>query len=292
MVESNRLVLGTAQFGLLYGVANQSGRVDLAEVIAIVRQARDAGLNSLDTAMSYGNSEQRLGEINVEKWNIITKLPPIPANCADVVAYVRTAISASMGRLKISKLDGLLLHHPEDLLGPHGDLLYRELVALKNEGTVAKIGVSIYSPNELDALWPYFRFDLVQAPFNVMDRRLDSSGWLARLCEAGAEVHVRSVFLQGLLLMSAASRPAAFTRWQPLWDEWDRWLVEHSMTPMQACLGFVLSQPQISRVVVGVDTSKQLQSILASIESPSVIPPAALICEDMDLLNPSRWNLK
>jgi len=285
----NRLALGTVQFGVPYGIANQTGQVSCNEVAAILDYALAAGLDTLDTAIAYGESEQRLGDIGVGQWQIITKLPAVPESCTDVHAWVQKSVLGSLARLRAPKLYGLLLHRAQQLLGPQGDALYRALVAIKNQGKVEKIGVSIYDPSELDALCSHYQFDLVQAPFNVMDRRFAVSGWLERLHQAGAEIHVRSVFLQGLLLMNPASRPATFNRWQPLWQQWHYWLSEQMLTPLQACLGFVLAQPQVDRVVVGVDSLMQLKGILANVETPLVEPPATLVSEDMDLINPSRW---
>ena len=285
----NRLVLGTVQFGLPYGIANQAGQVSLAEATKIVDHAWKRGLDTLDTAITYGESEQRLGEIGIAQWQVISKLPAVPESCTDVAEWVCESVLGSLQRLKVPRLRGLLVHHPHQLLGPQGSALYRALIAIKDEGRVEKIGISIYGPDELDTLWPHYQFDLVQAPFNIVDRRLAASGWLARLRQAGAEVHVRSVFLQGLLLMEAAKRPATFNRWEPLWQHWHRWLERQALTPLQACLGFALAQPGIDRVVVGVESLAQLQETLVSMETPAVEPPMTLVSEAPDLVNPSRW---
>ena len=151
-------------------------------------------------------------------------------------------------------------HRPEQLLSTQGDALYRALATLKDQGKIEKVGISIYSPDELDAIWPHFQFDLVQAPFNIIDRRLAASGWLTRLHQVKTEVHIRSVFLQGLLLMQAANRPATFNRWQPLWDQWHHWLDNQVLT-LEACMGFVLSEPKIDRVVVGVDSPNSCRKL-------------------------------
>jgi aryl-alcohol dehydrogenase-like predicted oxidoreductase len=290
MALNNRLALGTVQFGLPYGVANQVGQVGSDEVAAILEHAWTAGLDTLDTAIVYGESEQRLGEVGVGQWRVITKLPAMPEKHDDVGAWVQESVLGALKRLRIPKLHGLLLHRSQQLLGAQGGTIYRALLTLKEQGKVDKIGVSIYDPDELDALWAHFQFDLVQAPFNIIDRRLATSGWLSRMHQAGIEIHVRSVFLQGLLLMEPTNRPATFRHWQLLWDQWHRWLDEQSMTPVQACLGFAMSQPEISRVVVGVDSLKQLQEILASVEAPNVMPPAALMSGDLNLINPSHWS--
>ncbi len=257
--ESNRIALGTVQFGLPYGVANQDGQVSREEAAAILKHAWSAGVDTLDTAIAYGDSEQGLGEIGVDQWQVISKLPAIHESCTDVAGWVQESLAGSLKRLRIPRLHGFLLHRSQQLLGPQGDALYRALISLKNQGKVEKIGVSIYGPDELEALWPHFQIDLVQAPFNIIDRRLATSGWLTRLHQAGIEIHVRSVFLQGLLLMGAQSRPTYFNRWQPLWDQWHHWLDEQALHPLHTCLGFTLSHPEIDRVVVGVDSLRHLK---------------------------------
>lgn len=284
-----KLALGTVQFGLDYGIANKQGQVSREEAQSILGLARASGMDTLDTAIAYGDSERRLGEIGILGWQVISKLPAIPASCTDVTAWVRESVFSSLERLRIPKLRGLLLHRSQQLLGAQGDALYRALLALKDQGKVEKIGLSIYGPDELDALWPRYQFDLVQAPFNIIDRRLATSGWLARLHGAGTEIHVRSVFLQGLLLMEAARRPATFNRWQPLWDRWHRWLDEQALTPLQACLEFVLPHSEIDRIVIGVDNVKQLQEILRAANTMGVSVPQSFATEDPRLLNPSNW---
>lgn len=284
-----RLALGTVQFGLAYGIANESGQVSSAEAAEILDRAWAAGIGTLDTAIAYGESERRLGQIGVRQWRVISKLPAVPETCGDVDAWVRESVYGSLQRLGIPRLGGLMLHRSQQLDGVHGDALYKALAAVKERGEAEKIGVSIYGPEELDALVPRYQFDLVQAPFNVFDRRLVESGWLSRLRGAGTEVHVRSVFLQGLLLMDPASRPAAFDKWQALWKQWHRWLDDQALTPLQACLGYAMSQAGIDRVVVGVDSVMQLQEILSAVGARRVTAPRSLATDDIQLLNPSNW---
>ena len=286
-----RLALGTVQFGLPYGVANESGQVSHTEAVAILEHAWAAGIGTLDTAIAYGQSEQRLGEIGVDNWRVVTKMPTMPDAYTTVRDWVQESVRCSLNRLHINRLHSLLLHRSQQLLEPQSEELYAALLELKEQGCVEKIGVSIYDPEELDNLYPHFKLDIVQAPFNILDRRLKTSGWLTRLYRAGTEVHARSVFLQGLLLMGATRRPQKFDRWKPLWDRWDHWLEEQEVTPLQACLGFVLSQQEIGRVVVGVDNQRQLQEILDAAEVEAPQPPDFLMTDDPDLINPSRWNM-
>jgi aryl-alcohol dehydrogenase-like predicted oxidoreductase len=287
---SSRLALGTVQFGLAYGVSNKTGQVGREEAAAILATAWRAGVDTLDTAIAYGESEQRLGELGVADWQVISKLPPMPDG-VEARQWVRQLVEGSLARLRTTALRGLLLHQPSLLLGPQGDEVHRALLSLKEAGVVEKIGVSIYSPADMEALWSRYHIDLVQAPINILDRRLLETGWLQRMHDAGTEVHARSVFLQGLLLMDARERPARFAHWDALWRAWHAWLAESDQSPLAACLGFTLLQPFIDRVVVGVDSARQMEEILAASERPARMPPDSLTSRDVDLINPSRWNL-
>ncbi len=284
-----KIALGTAQFGLNYGISNRGGKISKDNAVDLLSCARCNGIEMLDTAIAYGDSEQTLGSIGVEGWQVITKLPTLPERDADVESWVEREFQGSLSRLGISSVYGLLLHRPEQLLGRSGTVLINALVRLKQQGLVGKVGISIYQPEELDSLADVMEFDLVQAPLNVFDRRLIDSGWLAKLKAQGVEVHARSVFMQGLLLMPAALRPEKFMRWQKLWAEWDSWLASNKLDPVAACLGFVQSEPCVDKLIVGVENAAQLENIIkaSAIKSPRV--PASISSLDIDLLNPARW---
>ena len=285
-----KLGIGTVQFGLNYGVANRQGQVSQDEAKAILGHAWASGMDTLDTAIAYGDSEQRLGEIGIRDWRVVSKLPSIPDGCSDISQWVTDSVNESLQRLKVKCLYGLLLHQPKQLLGQAGGRLYSVLQQLKRDGRIEKIGISIYDPEELDAVCSHYHLDMVQAPFNIFDRRLIDSGWLARLAEQDTELHVRSVFLQGLLLMKAEERPEKFNRWQSLWERWDAGLAESSSRPLEVCLAYALSFPEISRVIVGVDNSGQLLEILSASTAGPFEWPRDLWTTDMDLLNPSLWS--
>jgi len=287
---ATRLILGTAQFGLNYGIANRAGQTTLSEARYILQTAQVHGMRVLDTAAAYGDSERRLGDVGLERWGVISKLPLMPDEVGNISQWVKESAKASLARLKVTSLHGLLLHHPEQLLGSRGGTLYGALLELKESNLAQRIGVSIYDPGELDRLCARYRFDIVQCPFNVMDRRLIDSGWLYRLRDQGTELHVRSVFLQGLLLLSPTARPAKFSRWEELWSNWQRWLEQTAMTPLQACLNYALSFPEIGNVVLGVEKASQLQEILGVIGLAMPAVPQDLQCSDLRLLNPSCWN--
>lgn len=285
-----KLALGTVQFGLDYGIANASGRTPADEAARVLDCARQAGIDTLDTAAAYGQSEQVLGEIGVAGWKVISKVPPMPEGVVDGRAWVREHVRRSLDALKVNRLDGLLLHCASDLLKPHGADLAAGLQEAKASGLADKIGYSIYAPRPLAELTRAMRPDLVQAPFSVLDQRLVTSGWLERLVEAGVEVHARSVFLQGLLLMAPRQRPAFFDRWQPLWRRWDALVEAHGGSALSVCLGFAAAQPGLTRVVVGVEHQGHLQQLLAAWREAEPIGMAQEVsCEDPLLVEPFNW---
>lgn len=289
MNAAEHIALGTVQFGLAYGVSNTTGQVSLPEARRILDAASECGMDTLDTAIAYGESETVLGQLGVGGWRVVSKLPAVPTSAEDVAGWVRAQFAASLQRLGVSHLEGLLLHRPDQLIEPGGDALWAALLDLREQGLVRKIGVSIYSHEELPALTAGRRFDLVQAPLNILARSLVDSGWAKRLKEQGAELHVRSAFLQGLLLMGP-DRPARFFHWQPLWQQWQGWLDQHGLSPLQACLRYCLSLPQVDRVVVGVESAAQLREIVDAAQGDLPPPPDWCMPVDAMLVNPAKWN--
>ncbi len=285
-----KLALGTVQFGLNYGVANTSGQVSSEVARDILQHAHQSGIDTLDTAIAYGESESVLGKIGVQPWKVVTKLPAVPDGCTDVTQWVQAQVEGSLERMGIHSLHGLLLHRPGQLLEGIGAELIAALQSLKANGLASKIGISVYGPAELDALYGRYTFDLVQAPLNILDRSLVDSGWAQRLKNDGVEVHTRSAFLQGLLLMPKEKRHAKFERWQDIWSVWDQWLAEIGLSPLQACLRFANPLDCIDRVIVGVDKLAQLEEIIAAAEGMLPSLPQFKTLQDNRLVNPASWD--
>lgn len=263
--------------------------MSLPDARSILKTAKSAGIDTLDTAMGYGASERILGEIGVENMRIITKLPAVPDGCSDIQGWIKTSVLQSLDRLRITRIEGLLLHRPLQLKEPIGDEIYSALLHIKQEGLIEKTGFSIYSPDELDLLWENYKTDMIQAPLNILDHRLARSGWLDRLWKEGVSIHVRSIFLQGLLLMEERSLPPGFRRWARVWRNWGDWLKEKHMSPLEACVGFALSWKEIERVLVGVDSEQHLRQIIKSMEADPCPLPDWLESTDRDLIEPTRW---
>jgi aryl-alcohol dehydrogenase-like predicted oxidoreductase len=285
-----RLAIGTAQFGQEYGIANR-GRVTLDQAQSILEVAASAGIDTLDTAMAYGDCEAWLGEIGVARWQVVSKLPAVDEACKDVAGWAQECLHRSLETLGIPRLHALLLHSPGELLGPQGDALFSALNRIREHGLTNKIGVSVYGPSELELFVDRFDFDIIQAPFNVVDRRLLRSGLLTQLKRSSVEIHTRSAFLQGLLLMNVASLPPAFSRWQPLWERWNEWLAKQRVTAVEATVSFALSRPEIDRVIVGIDCPQHLDDILAAARVPIALAfPSDFESTELALIDPSQWD--
>ena len=287
-----KIALGTAQFGVDYGAGSVNGQVDSKEVSSILNYARLQNINLLDTAPSYGNSETVLGKFNLEMFNVITKTRHFnkkEINNNDV-ELLKKDFNHSLMALKKESIYGVLIHDANDLLKPGSKKLMSQLQTLKHEGKIMKLGVSIYDHNQLYYILENFDIDLVQLPFNIIDKRLIESGIFAKLKKKGIEVHARSDFLQGLLLVNAKERSNKFKRWAELWKIWHEWLNDNQLTALEASIRYAVSFSEISKVLVGVHSKDQLKQIISA--SDGILPniPNELHTNDCNLLNPSNWN--
>jgi len=281
----NKLALGTVQFGLDYGITNHDGQVTIDKVKSILNYAKDKGINTLDTASGYGNSEQVLGRVGVNDYQVVTKTTSLKNGVDEVIR----SFHQSLNNLNIGQVYGLLIHDINEVKDKEFNGLFKQLNELKRQGLVNKIGFSTYTPEQVDFLLENFDFDLIQVPLNIIDNRLIQSGKLKALNNKGIEVHARSVFLQGLLLMTKHSRSSYFKRWDALWKIWHEWLNDNQITALEATIRHTISMLEISKVLVGVNTKDQLKEIMFA--SDGILPniPTELYTNDANLLNPSNW---
>jgi aryl-alcohol dehydrogenase-like predicted oxidoreductase len=290
-VNVSKIALGTVQFGIDYGVNSVDGRVRSEEVKRIFSYAHLKGIDLLDTAPAYGDSEKILGRMDISNFKVVTKTRHF--NSLEIknndVKLLNNDFYHSLGDLKQDSVYGVLVHNADDLLKPGAEKLFDQLHELKQAEKIIKIGVSVYDYCQLQSILNIFDIDLVQLPFNILDRRMVDSGMFTKLREMNIEVHARSVFLQGLLLMSEKNRPDKFKRWSALWKIWHEWLNDNQITALEAAIRYAISMPEISKVLVGVDNKDQLKEII--IASNGVLPniPTELHTNDINLLNPSNW---
>lgn len=290
-LERPRLALGTAQFGSSYGIANKGTLIDKCEADKILTTACSLGIDTIDTAKMYKNAEQILGSYSMSKFKIITKIPSSPKNVTPR-EWLLSQFNDSLMKLKLPFLYGLLFHSSASLLSENGPSLTRVARELKTAGLLGKVGVTVYSPYELDELYSKFKFDIVQLPLNIFDRRFEKSGWLKRLHNDGVEIHVRSIFLQGLLLLSLDEIPTKFIRWKPHFETYHSLLSSKKIKPIEACLSYPLGIQEIDKIVVGVDSSENLIEIFNYTQKKYFNEETSFLqINDERLINPTFWNM-
>lgn len=284
----NRIVLGGAQLGLPYGILNGGETLSREEVARILDTAVDHRIDSIDTAIAYGQSESIIGATSQNRFKIISKLPPLPVDISNVSEWVHSQVQGSLSRLKCTSLDALLLHRPQDLTGAQGAELYAAIGLLMAEKVIHRFGVSIYSPDDLEGIIGTFDIHVVQAPLNVFDRRI--LGVTNRLSALNIEVHVRSVFLQGVLIASPKNRPQRFEPWSEHFALFDEWVRSSGVSAMACCMGFALQQPGIAKLVIGTTSAESLDEIMNSIPNSVLEVPTHLQSSVEQLIDPRFWN--
>jgi aryl-alcohol dehydrogenase-like predicted oxidoreductase len=289
-MDCGQLVLGTAQLGTDYGIAYKSKKISFKEFQSIMDIAKNAGVNSIDTAMTYGDSHKVLGMLGVDGWSITTKLPSVPDDIISIKEWYMHAIASSLRELKIKKIETLLIHDVKELSGRFGAELIRLLNSSKTKGDVTNIGVSIYTPEELDVFYHNFQPDIVQCPFNIFDQRICSSGWLQKLNDDDVEVHARSIFLQGLILRDISELNSYFEPWLSDFKKWESYCSDYNISKLQAALGFVKAENRIKKIIVGIENCNQLKEILEAYQAHTneIFDGPR---EDKALLNPLMWKI-
>ncbi|MDE0926435.1 MAG: aldo/keto reductase [Methylophilaceae bacterium] len=289
--------LGTVQFGLDYGVSNQNGIPSSDAVSSILNLASDKNIQVLDTAALYGNSEDILGAALVadHPFKIVTKTPHF--NKLKIESVDATTLTdrfyESLNKTKQTALYALLIHHADDLLADGGERLMNAMLMLKDAGLVEKIGVSVYNEQQIDQILERFTIDIVQLPVNVLDQRLLANGKLNMLKSLGVEVHARSVFLQGILLMEVNDLPKHFETVRELLTKYHDFLTQNKMTKVQGALSFAKSCVAIDHIILGVSSLPELEELTGSWRSLADIQLdfSEYACDNALILNPSNWKL-
>lgn len=292
------IALGTAQLGLDYGIANQKGKPVFDEAFGIVNSAWNEGVRFFDTAKAYGDSESVLGrcfqEIRKKKSNcdphIITKLDPDidPRN----TRVVLKELDASLDRLGVAKLWGFMLHR-EAWLDMDRRELSNAVLRIKKNSKVQHVGVSVYSPEKAMAALDMDGMDMVQLPFNVFDQRAREEGVFDFAEKKGKTVFVRSVFLQGLLILTPDQLPANMAFCVDKLKAFRSFAEKSSISPKLAALTFAVHHAPGAFLVLGAERSEQVRESLSlfkeavHIELPDL---TSLASHDPRLIHPSFWN--
>lgn len=281
-----KIALGTVQFGIPYGINNIKGIPDRKEIKNIFRLAHDSGIRILDTAPAYGDAETKIAELSDGQFNVVTKF-----SYSKNDVELRDQLSKSLQDLGSSNFYGYLAHNADNLLKVPE--LWRVLCEARDEKLIKKIGYSLYNPEQLEKLLGNgFIPDLVQIPYSLLDRKFESA--LKVLKNLGAEIHIRSVFLQGLYLMDIEKLPMKLL---PLKNELYQlhvFCLDFGIPMAALALNFVAQNTYLDKVIIGVDSSEQLQQNLIFTNSFTIPPElfdiiSKINVKEKELLNPANW---
>jgi aryl-alcohol dehydrogenase-like predicted oxidoreductase len=294
-VESS-LVLGTAQLGMQYGIANKTGQPNQEMANAIVSEAWRQGIREFDTAQGYGNSEIVLGKAlsflgKCKEARVITKLDP-NLNHLDRSAMF-DSLNGSLRRIGISSIYGVLIHM-EDHLALWSEGLRDVMGDFVKSGKVQNVGVSVYSPEKAITAINMEGIDIIQLPTNIIDRRFEEAGVFKLASKKRKDVYIRSIFLQGLILMPSDSIPDKMAFAKPVIEKMELLSKSLGMTRQEMALGYLKREIPEAKLVFGVETRDQIVEIENSWRGPS---PSSLISMakesfgDVDerILNPILW---
>lgn len=288
-----KITLGTVQFGLNYGVTNNDGKPSLEEIKKILNLAKSKEINQLDTAPSYGDIEEKLGTINVKGFSIYTKTPHFQNNDISLrdIKHLEEVFEQTLQQLKINEVEGLLIHNVYDCYKDNSKLLFAALQKLKSQSRVKKIGVSVYDPNDIEMILSSdMSIDMVQFPMNILDQRLLQSGLLQKLKEKEIELHVRSVFLQGILVGDVLTIPQdKYEYVQKYFED----LKKYKLTKLEAALLFIKQIKEIDYVLLGVNSLEHLQEIIEALQKIDVwsqhIDFSKYACQKISIIDPRKW---
>jgi aryl-alcohol dehydrogenase-like predicted oxidoreductase len=285
----SKLAIGTANFGLKYGINNTKGKVSDKELLNILKLAEDSGIKTIDTAQGYGNAEQRLGKTikkSKDNFQIITKLKP--SFIGDVIASVEESIT----KLDVSSLRGVLFHSFQDFKSNPN--YFTKLQILQEKKRVDRIGFSVYYPSEIEYLFiNKIEFNLVQFPYSVFDTRF--SYLLPELKTRNIEVHTRSTFLQGLTFMNENSLPDYLTGAKDSIKSLKMISKNTNISISALCLNFVINNKLIDKVIIGIDSSNHLYQNIMDINKSQMVNKIIhklrdVSIDDEKIILPFNWN--
>jgi len=299
-MKANKLILGTAQLGFKYGIANEEGKPSEDESFSIMKFAIEFGISYFDTAYSYGDSETIMGKFlktykkYKDKVNIITKMPSLQGRIVNE-KLINRYFFKSLERLGKRSVYSYMIHDFNDIVN-NSNIINEAFLSLKEKGFIEKIGVSVYNKSQIEYLLKNFKFDLIQLPINIFDQRLLKSSVLYDLKKKNIEIHARSIFLQGLIFMDKNSLPSSLVGAASYLEKLEKISLEVSATKIEIALSFVNSISEIDKIIIGVEKIEQLKEDVNAFNKArdfnklkNITSFDSLVIEDENIIDPSRW---
>lgn len=275
--------IGTAQFGMDYGISNYDGKTPFAETEKILLYAANNKIEVLDTAAEYGDSEDTIGKIvsdNKYNFNIITKVSK--------EANIDNDVENSLKKLRLESIYGVLIHNTSVLFDSRRKDIYKKLLSKKHSGAIQKIGVSVYTPEETMAILKNFDIDIIQIPSSICDQRFVRSGVIDILKNNNIEIHVRSIFLQGLYFLYPSRMPGGFEDIKKKLIELDNISFDSGVSKTKLIVEYAKSL-HVDRIIVGVNNVRQLKEIHECYMSDVIDVDFRRFSLEKDIIDPRVW---
>ena len=286
MIRANlkkRLILGSANFSQKYGAG--SIKIDASEIRKILNLAKINKINKIDTAENYLHDPFFFKYLR-KRFKLITKIRPNHNWIS--LDFCEEELNKQVKIFKNNKINILLFHDVEILFHKIGPRIFNNLQKLKDKGYYKKIGISIYDTSCLKYLIPKYNLDVVQCPYNIYDKRIVYSGWLNKLKNMGIEVHVRSIFLQGLLVNKQIYKKKYFKKWRKQILKWFNYLQKNGISPINYCLNDLLNY-DFDQIIIGINNSDNLKEILNFKLLSNKVQLIDFTTKDLKLIDPRYW---
>ncbi len=275
-------IIGSANFTQKYGV--DSTKINHDEIRKILNLAKKNSIHKIDTAQAYLKKKNTFKNID-KKFKFSTKI--IPDSRWVSLEFCQKKLEEHFNTLNNNRVETILFHDIKILLTKNGPKIFKNLESLKKKKYFYKIGLSIYDTDCLNYIISNYNFDVVQCPYNILDKRIVYSGWLAKLKNKGVEIHIRSIFLQGLLVNKSIHKKKYFRKWQKKISEWFTWLEKNNISPIDYCLNDLLYQ-DFDKIIIGINSSINLKEIInfKKINKNKMIN---FDISDTKLIDPRNW---
>ncbi len=284
----NKIIIGSANVNKRYGLINN--KININEFKKLLNFAVVKGIKTVDTSPQYSNSEKVIGSVK-KNFKIITKITRIPSKIKniEIEKWITNQFLQSSKNLRLNKVYGLLLQNAEILLSKNSKFVFRALLNLKKKNKLQKIGISIYNFKTLEKIINKYHIDFVQVPYNIFDRRIENVRLIKKIKKKGIEIHVRSIFLQGLLTKRNIKIPKKLLSLKKGLESWKKWLELNKLTTINACLNFVLRNKNVDKIVIGFNDLESFKQVI-NYKKSTINFRKLNIKIDSKHLDPRKWN--
>lgn len=286
-----KIVLGTAQFSGNYGLTRIKKKFTEKNSHEILKTLLSKKLKHLDISIDYKNSLKKIKNFNFNNWEITTKIDPKRLDFSsenNLYISVQNQIKLIKKDSSIKTIKNLLIRNSNIILTSKGKTLFRVLKRIKKKKLIVNFGYSIYDFKSLEKLINNFKPDLIQCPYNVLDRRIENSKIRNLLKKKKIKIQVRSIFLQGILLKKINQLPKFFYKWKKIFLDFENLLKINKLTALSLCFNFVNNNKDIDEILIGVQNNKELKQIL-NIEYKKKIFIEQKFKPNLRLIDPRKW---